>query len=69
MTNENVLDRVRQVAKDAGAKVLNAVPSPEDCGCGRRKRAMQENLRSGKSLGDIIGDLVGDLRGKDAPKD
>lgn len=60
----NLIKRVRQVTKDAAASALSAVPSPEDCGCGKRKRQMQEGLRGDKSLKDIIGDLVDDLRGK-----
>ncbi len=68
----NVIKRVRQVTKNAAAKAVGAIPSPgsptaaqgEDCGCGRRKARLQENLRGDKSLTDIIGDLVDDLRGK-----
>ena len=56
----NIIKRVKEVT----ASALNAVPSPEGCGCGKRKRQMQANLREDKSLSDIIGDLVDDLRGK-----
>lgn len=70
--SENILDRVRQVTKAAAANALNVVPSPgrpdakpgEDCGCARRKRQLQENLRRDKSLTTIISDLISDLRNK-----
>jgi hypothetical protein len=66
------LAQVRKAVKDAAAAALDKVPSPgdpnadqgEDCGCGRRKRKMQESLRKGKSAAQIVKEAMNDIRGK-----
>ena len=65
-------EQVNQAVRKAAVGVLDKVPSPgkpnakqgEDCGCGRRKRKMIENLRNGKSAGDIVREALADLKGK-----
>ena len=61
---KKVIEQMDKVAKQAAAAVVNRAPSPEGCGCGRRKRHMVEQLRKGVGLGAIVEDLVDDLRGK-----
>ncbi|KKL82769.1 hypothetical protein LCGC14_1981480 [marine sediment metagenome] len=63
---------VTQAAKNAAAGMLEKMPSPgdpdaeqgEDCGCGRRKKAMIANLRNGKSAGEIVKEALADIRGR-----
>jgi len=63
---------VTQAAKNAAAGVLEKMPSPgrsdaeqgEDCGCGRRKKQMIENLRKGRSAREIVKEALADIRGK-----
>lgn len=57
-------DQVDQAVRKAAVGALKRVPSPEDCGCGRRKRKMIENLRNGKSAGDIVREALSDLTSK-----
>ena len=72
MTDLSVVHKAVQAAKNAAAGVLEKMPSPgdpgaeqgDDCGCGRRKKAMIENLRKGKSAGDIVREALADIRGK-----
>lgn len=69
---KKVIEQVDRVAKQAAANVIEKMPSPgkpdakqgEDCGCGRRKRRLVEQLRKGAGVGAIVEDLVDDLRGK-----
>lgn len=61
---KKVIEQMDKVAKQAAAAVVNRAPSPEGCGCGRRKRHMVDQLRKGVGLGAIVEDLVDDLRGK-----
>ena len=66
------LAQVNKAVRKAAAAALDKVPSPgdpdaeqgDDCGCGRRKKAMIENLRKGKSAGDIVRKALSDIRGK-----
>ena len=72
MTDLNVVHKAVQAAKNAAAGMLEKMPSPgdpdaeqgEDCGCGRRKKAMIENLRNGKSAGEIVKEALADIRGR-----
>ncbi len=72
MTDLNVVHKAVQTAKNAAAGVLENLPSPgdpnaeqgEDCGCGRRKKAMIESLRKGRSAGDIVKEALADIGGK-----
>ena len=72
MTDLSVVQKAVQAAKNAAAGVLEKMPSPgdsdaeqgEDCGCGRRKKAMIANLRNGKSAGEIVKEALADIRGR-----
>lgn len=72
MTDLSVVHKAVQAAKNAAAGVLEKMPSPgraeagqgEDCGCGRRKKAVIANLRKGKSAGEIVREALADIRGK-----
>ncbi len=72
MVDLSVVRKAVQTAKNAAAGALEKMPSPgdpdaeqgEDCGCGRRKKAMVQNLRKGKSAGDIVREALADIRGK-----
>ena len=72
MTDLGVVHKAVQTAKNAAAGALEKMTSPgnpdaeqgEDCGCGRRKKSMIENLRKGKSAGDIVREALADIRGK-----
>ncbi len=66
------LAQVNKAVRKAAAAALDKVPSPgdpdarqgDDCGCGRRKRKMQESLRKGKSAAAIVKEALADIRGK-----
>ncbi len=66
------LAQVSKAVRKAAAAALDKVPSPgdpdaeqgDDCGCGRRKRKMQESLRKGKSAAAIVKEALADIRGK-----
>ena len=66
------LAQVSKAVRKAAAAALDKVPSPgdpdaeqgDDCGCGRRKKAMIENLRNGKSAGEIVKEALADIRGR-----
>jgi hypothetical protein len=60
---KEIFDQVNRVAKEGAAKALNVVPSPEGCGCKKRKIEMQDNLRAGVSLKDTIAATLKDLKG------
>ena len=72
MTDLSVVHKAVQAAKNAAAGALEKMPSPgdpdaeqgEDCGCGRRKKKMVENLRKGRSAGDIVREALADIKGK-----
>ncbi|KKK82086.1 hypothetical protein LCGC14_2806900 [marine sediment metagenome] len=73
MVDLGVVRKAVQTAKNAAAGALEKMPSPgdpnaeqgEDCGCGRRKKAMIENLRKGRSAAQIVKDALADIRGKE----
>ena len=58
------LSVVNKAGRKAAAAALDKVPSPEDCGCGRRKRNMQKSLREGKSAAQIVKEAMADIRGR-----
>ncbi len=68
----SIVRKAVQTAKNAAAGALEKMPSPgdpdaeqdEDCGCGRRKKAMIANLRKGKSAREIVKEALADIRGK-----
>jgi hypothetical protein len=61
---QEMLNQVNRVAKEGAAKALNVVPSPEGCGCKKRKVEMQDNLRAGVTLKDTIAATLKDLKEK-----
>ena len=62
-----------QAAKKAAAGMLENMPSPgdpdaeqgEDCGCGRRKKRVVNQLHKGVSAAQIVKDALADIRGKE----
>ncbi len=73
MTDLNVVHKAVQVAKNAAAGILEKMPSPgdpdaeqgEDCGCGRRKNRVVNQLYKGVSAAQIVKDALADIRGKE----
>lgn len=63
---------VNQAIRNATARTLSKLPSPgnpdaeqgEDCGCARRKEKMIQNLKNGKTAGEIVKEALADIRGK-----
>ncbi len=72
MTDLNVVHKAVQAAKNAAAGALEKMPSPgradaeqgEDCGCGRRKKRVVNQLHKGVSAAQIVKDALADIRGK-----
>ena len=66
-------EQVNQAVRKAAVGVLDKVPSPgnpdakqgEDCGCGRRKKRVVNQLRSGVSAAQIVKNALSDIRGKE----
>ncbi len=66
------LSVVNKAVRKAAAAALDKVPSPgspdarqgEDCGCGRRKRKMIDNIKKGKSAAAIVKEAMADIRGR-----
>ncbi len=61
---EQVVKQMDRLARSAAAGVVEKLPSPEPCGCARRKRKMLKGLRTGKSAAEIVREQLADIRGK-----
>lgn len=61
---EQVVKQMDNLARSAGAAVVEKLPSPEGCGCGRRKRKMLKAIRGGRSAAEIVKEQLADIRGK-----
>lgn len=60
----DVIKQVDTVARKAASSVIERAPSPEGCGCARRKEKMMKSIDGGKSAGEIVKELLQDIRGK-----
>lgn len=62
---EQVVKQMDNLARSAGAAVVEKLPSPKgDCGCSRRKKKLLKAIRTGRSAADIVKEQLADIRGK-----
>jgi len=61
---EQVIKQMDNLARSAGAAVVERLPTPKDCGCSRRKKKMLKSIRGGRSAAEIVREQLADIRGK-----
>lgn len=61
---EQVIKQMDSLARSAGAAVVEKLPTPKDCGCGRRKKKLLKSIRGGRTAADIVKEQLADIRGK-----
>ena len=61
---EQVIKQMDNLARSAGAAVVEKLPTPKDCGCGRRKRKLLKAIRTGRTAAEIVKEQLADIRGK-----